>query len=138
MEIIIQSFISAIQLIRQHMLIVLLIIACLLGIQLINAAVGYRLNILGNYPRSWHGIIGIFISPVLHGSFTHLFFNSIPLFVLGTFVMINGVTNFIMVTLVIMVLSGITICRLFAKISFVLTGYHFLCCRLQVMKRLQE
>lgn len=106
MEAIIQAFLSAVQLIQHHMLTVLSMLACLWGIQIINSAIGYRLNILGNYPRSWHGILGIFISPFLHGNYTHLFFNTIPFFILSTFVMINGIPNFIMVTVVIIVLSG--------------------------------
>ena len=38
----------------------------------------------GIYPRSISGLIGILTSPLVHGSFNHLFNNSIPLIILGT------------------------------------------------------
>ncbi len=37
----------------------------------------------GIYPRSFSGLIGILSSPLIHGSFNHLFNNSIPLLILG-------------------------------------------------------
>lgn len=37
----------------------------------------------GIYPRSIKGLIGIFTSPLIHGSFNHLFNNSIPIIILG-------------------------------------------------------
>jgi membrane associated rhomboid family serine protease len=36
----------------------------------------------GVYPRTFKGLIGIFTAPLIHGSFSHLFSNSIPLLVL--------------------------------------------------------
>ncbi|MBW3517647.1 rhomboid family intramembrane serine protease [Flavobacterium sp. NKUCC04_CG] len=36
----------------------------------------------GIYPRSFHGLIGIFTSPFIHGSVKHLYNNSITIFVL--------------------------------------------------------
>src|ERR1035437_971962 len=38
----------------------------------------------GLYPRTIHGLFGIFTSPLLHADFSHLFANSIPLLILGT------------------------------------------------------
>ncbi len=43
-----------------------------------------KLNHLGVYPREAEGILGIFSSIFVHGSWEHLFNNSIPLLVLGT------------------------------------------------------
>jgi membrane associated rhomboid family serine protease len=37
----------------------------------------------GVYPLTTKGLIGIFTSPLIHGSFSHLFANSFPLFVLS-------------------------------------------------------
>lgn len=36
----------------------------------------------GVYPRSWKALPGIFFAPLIHGSLSHLFNNSIPLYVL--------------------------------------------------------
>jgi membrane associated rhomboid family serine protease len=44
------------------------------------------LGFLGVYPRSFKGIIGIFTSPFIHGSFSHLFSNSAPLFFAGSLI----------------------------------------------------
>ena len=43
-----------------------------------------RLDRFGIYPRDVHGLIGIFCSPLLHGSTAHLIANATPLFVLLT------------------------------------------------------
>jgi len=75
-------------------------------INIVNSLLGYRLNILGIYPRHIFGLIGIPCAPFLHGSFSHLFFNSIPLIVLLDFMLINGTQKFIYVTATIVLLSG--------------------------------
>ncbi len=66
------------------------IILALWAIQILNKILGYRLNLLGIYPRSIHGLIGIIAAPFLHGSFQHLFFNTLPLLILGALVLVNG------------------------------------------------
>jgi len=38
----------------------------------------------GVYPRNIKGLIGIITSPLIHGSFNHLFNNAIPIFILGS------------------------------------------------------
>lgn len=47
---------------------------------------GSSLRSLGVYPREWDGFIGIFTSPLVHGSWEHLISNSIPLFVTTTLI----------------------------------------------------
>lgn len=68
-----------------------------------------RLNVLGIYPRTLHGLFGIFFSPFLHGNFNHLFFNTIPLFLLLDFMLIGGLQQFYAVSLIIIVLSGLAV-----------------------------
>ncbi len=43
-----------------------------------------NLYLLGVYPRSIKGLLGIFLSPLLHSDYNHLISNSIPLLILGT------------------------------------------------------
>jgi len=43
---------------------------------------GYNFGKYGLYPRTTKGLLGIFVSPFLHGNLKHLFNNSVPLFVL--------------------------------------------------------
>lgn len=85
---------------------VLTIIAALWVIQCVNFILGYRLNTFGILPRTTSGLFGILFAPLLHGSFNHLLFNSIPLFLLMNLVLLTGVSNFIVVTLLITVISG--------------------------------
>ena len=44
---------------------------------------GLDLKIYGIYPRQFEGFIGVFTSVFIHGSFSHLCNNSIPLFILS-------------------------------------------------------
>ncbi len=85
---------------------VLTIIAALWVIQCVNFALGYRLNALGILPRTGSGLLGILFAPLLHGSFSHLLFNSIPLFLLMNLVLLTGLPNFIVVTALITIISG--------------------------------
>lgn len=85
---------------------VLSILGLLWLVQCVNALLGYRLNYLGIYPRSFFGLVGIVCSPFLHGNFNHLFFNSIPLFVLMSLVLVYGTTAFLHITGTIIVFSG--------------------------------
>ena len=81
-------------------------LAVLWLIQCINFVLHYRLNALGILPRTTSGLFGILFAPLLHGSFSHLLFNSIPLFLLINLVLLTGLPNFIIVTLLITVISG--------------------------------
>lgn len=44
---------------------------------------GYNFSKYGVYPQSLKGLRGIVLSPFLHGSITHIYHNTIPLFVLS-------------------------------------------------------
>ncbi|MCD8499823.1 MAG: rhomboid family intramembrane serine protease [Gammaproteobacteria bacterium] len=55
------------------------------------------------------GLIGIFTSPFLHGSFTHLLFNCIPLFLLMNLLLLAGLDQFIVISLLIIVISGLCV-----------------------------
>lgn len=84
-------------------------LAALWLFNLINWQLGGRFNYLGIYPRHPVGLIGIIFSPILHGNFTHLLFNSIPLFFLSIFIMTFGVPIFYEATVIIALLSGFAV-----------------------------
>jgi membrane associated rhomboid family serine protease len=44
---------------------------------------GWDVTLLGIFPRTLPGLIGIFTSPLIHGNLTHLISNSFPLLMLG-------------------------------------------------------
>lgn len=100
---------NAISVVEVNMPFALLVIGILWGLLFINMLTGYRLNLFGIYPRHLIGLIGIPIHPLLHAGFNHLFFNSIPLFVLLTFLLTKGMGIFICTTLSITLLSGLAI-----------------------------
>lgn len=95
-----------------------------------------RLLRLGIIPRHIQGLPGIFISPLLHADFNHLFFNLIPLVVLSNFILISGVHYYLIVSFMIMSLSGMIIwCiakpGIYVGASGVITGYWgFLICNI--------
>ena len=92
---------------QHNSLFVAKIIAFLWVIQLINLISGYRLNLLGIYPRTKKGLIGIITCPFLHGNFGHLFFNSIPLFVLSCLILLKGQVFFCYLSVFIIIISGL-------------------------------
>lgn len=94
---------------QANMPIVLSAIALLWGIHVINILLGYRLNILGILPRHPWGLIGIPCFSFLHADFNHLFFNSIPLFMLLTLTLANGVMHTLYITLTIVGIGGLLI-----------------------------
>jgi len=83
------------------------LVALLWAIEVINFLVGHGLNQYGLLPGTTRGIWGIFLSPFLHGSFSHLILNTVPLIVLGWLVIIRGVGTFLLVSLTIIALGGL-------------------------------
>ena len=81
-------------------------LALIWGIYILNVAADRRLCVLGIYPRSLFGIPGIAFTPFIHADFNHVFFNSIPLFVLANLILVSGQQVFFHVTLLIILISG--------------------------------
>jgi len=69
---------------RRAMLLTLLFTGLLWWIKVVEALFGWDFVGLGVYPRDWRGLPGILFAPLIHGSFEHLFANTLPLLVLGT------------------------------------------------------
>ena len=53
-------------------------------IWLIGSVFGLELRQSGIYPRQLEGLIGILVAPVIHGSFAHVFSNTLPALILTT------------------------------------------------------
>jgi membrane associated rhomboid family serine protease len=94
----------------------------------ISSSINSHVLLLGIIPRRLQGLPGVVCAPLLHANFNHIFFNSIPLVVLSSFVLINGLYYYLTVTLFITLLSGLAI-WCFAKkglhigASALITGY---------------
>ncbi len=87
-----------------------------------------RLLYFGIIPRHIMGVPGILLAPLLHANVDHVFFNSIPLLILGNFLLIHGLDYFLLVTLLITFISGVFIwcfakSGLYIGASSVITGY---------------
>ena len=62
----------------------------------------------GVQPRSIEGLFGILFAPFLHGGFGHLMSNTIPLLVLGWFILsTRRLPNFVMISLITIVIAGL-------------------------------
>ena len=75
-------------------------------VELANASLDHRFISLGIFPRSISGLIGVPLSPFLHGSFGHVFSNTIPILVLGGIVSYQGRQKLLEVSLIIIALGG--------------------------------
>ena len=76
-------------------------------IEVINASMGHRLNVLGVNPATSSPFPGIFFAPLLHGSFSHIALNTFPLLTLGWLVSLKGFSRFILISLFIIVTGGL-------------------------------
>lgn len=65
---------------------VVIAVALLWVIQSAGVLFDLQLNMLGVIPRDWSRFYGVFTSALVHGSYEHLFNNTLPLIVLGAMV----------------------------------------------------
>lgn len=63
----------------------------------------------GIQPRTWNGLRNIFIAPFLHNGIGHLIANTFPFLILGWFVMLRRVREFLAVSVIAGVVSGLGI-----------------------------
>lgn len=80
----------------------------LFAIEFLDRLTGERLDQDGGIrPRHLDGLDGIVFSPFLHAGFAHVLANSIPLILLGTFVLAAGTTRFLLTTAFIALVAGV-------------------------------
>ena len=79
------------------------------AVEILNGFMGHRLNEWGILPRATQGLIGIPLSPILHGSFNHVLSNTIPFLVLGGLVGLRGSQALMGVSLFIIVVGGVAV-----------------------------
>ena len=60
----------------------------------------------GIVPRTWYGLEGIPVAPLIHSSLSHLVANTIPFVILGALVLLRGVSEFVFVVLTTAVVAG--------------------------------
>ena len=77
-------------------------------VELVDMQLDHRLDWAGGIkPRVITGLDGILFAPLLHAGFAHLLANSVPLILMGTFVLADGGRRFLLSTALIAVVSGL-------------------------------
>jgi membrane associated rhomboid family serine protease len=85
---------------------ILILVAVIWMVECVNLLLGHRLVSLGILPRSFTGLIGIPLAPILHSGFWHAVANTVPLLILGALVCAGGRTIFWETTVNVTLLSG--------------------------------
>lgn len=67
----------------------------------------HALDAYGIRPRTISGLRGILLMPILHADFGHVLANTVPFIILGWLVMIRGIRDFLVVTGVVVLVSGL-------------------------------
>jgi membrane associated rhomboid family serine protease len=84
------------------------VVPLLFLVEVLDTWSGDRLQVAGGvWPHHLSGLDGVLFSPFLHTDFVHLYGNSVPLILLGTFVLAAGARRFLLSTALIMVVSGL-------------------------------
>ena len=65
-----------------------------------------QLDFFGIEPRTLLGLRNLFFAPFLHKGFSHLLANTLPFLMLGWFVLLRGVGEFVGVSLTALIVSG--------------------------------
>ena len=76
-------------------------------IEIVNASSNYHLDKYGLRPRSVRGLEGIVTMPFLHSSAGHLLANTGPFVVIGFMVLIGGLRQFLLSTVIIVIGGGV-------------------------------
>ena len=102
---------------RGSILIAASFVALLWGIKLSEVVLGLDLHHLALYPRTQSGLLGILTAPLIHGSWQHLFGNSLPTVILASMLLYGYPKSRYRALLTIWLLGGIGV-WLFARSSF--------------------
>jgi membrane associated rhomboid family serine protease len=87
--------------------VILLFVAVLYVVELLDQLSGSRLQELGGVePRESDGLDGILFAPVLHGPWSHLIANTVPLLIFGFLLLLAGVRRWLVVTAAVWIIGG--------------------------------
>ena len=91
---------------------------CLIwALEVVNVLSGRQLTSLGILPRHLSGLIGIPLSPFIHGSVNHAVVNTVPFLVLGGLVALRGAKAFLSVSVFVILCGGVAL-WLFGRASY--------------------
>jgi membrane associated rhomboid family serine protease len=89
-------------------LIMLLMLAGMWILELLDQLSGNQLDQLGIHAREIDGMPEILTAPFLHAGWDHLMSNSLPFLVLGFLVLLSGLARWLVSSLIIIVIYGMT------------------------------
>jgi membrane associated rhomboid family serine protease len=89
-------------------LIMLVMLAGMWMLELLDQLSGNQLDQLGIHARELDGMPEILTAPFLHAGWDHLISNSLPFVVLGFLVLLSGLARWLVASLIIIVISGLT------------------------------
>ncbi len=75
----------------------------------LDQASNNALDSYGIRPRTDEGLLSVFVAPWLHGGWAHLVSNTLPFFVLGIIVLLEGWRSWARATLIVLLASGATV-----------------------------
>ena len=91
---------------------------CLIwAVEAVNVLSGRQLTSLGILPRHLSGLIGIPLSPFVHGNASHAMVNTVPFLVLGGLVALRGIKAFASVSVFVILCGGAAL-WLFGRASY--------------------
>lgn len=99
---------------KQHLRILIGLAVILIITQLLDTLTGSALSNFGIIPRYAQGLIGIPLSPFLHGNWEHLFSNLPVLLVLSALLMTHSIRYYVLASLFILFTEG-TLVWLFGR-----------------------
>lgn len=82
-------------------------VALLWGLEIIDLAVGHRLDDYGVQPRTEQGLLGVVFAPMLHFGFGHLISNTLAVAILGFLTLVSGIARGLAATVVIWLVAGL-------------------------------
>ncbi|MDQ0376910.1 rhomboid family intramembrane serine protease [Amycolatopsis thermophila] len=88
-------------------LVVLAFTALLYVVEAVDVALHNRLDAEGIVPRSLGGLDGVVWAPLLHGSWSHLLANTVPVMAFAFLAMAAGIARWALVTATIWLVSGL-------------------------------
>ena len=86
-----------------------LLVAFLWVLEFVDQASGNDLDSYGIHARTGQGLFEVFTAPFLHIGWAHLAANTVPFFILGVIVLLDGWRRWFSVTLWVVVASGLTV-----------------------------
>jgi membrane associated rhomboid family serine protease len=82
------------------------LVAAMWMVEIVDLVAG-DLDSAGIRPRDGDGLVGVALSPFLHGGFGHLLGNTVPLIVLGATIALGGLARIAAVTVIVAVVGGL-------------------------------